>query len=57
MRTLLTTTRDTILHPLPDMALRLSSPDMRQQMARLLREKRYDVVQVEGIEMAPYVRT
>jgi sugar transferase (PEP-CTERM/EpsH1 system associated) len=46
--------RDTLLNPLPDMALRLDSPAMHGRMAALLQENRYDVVQVEGIEMAPY---
>ncbi len=55
VRTLVRRARDTMLNPLPDLALRLSNPVMRQHMAQLLREKRYDVVQVEGVEMAPYV--
>ena len=55
VRTLTRRARDTALNPLPDLALRLSSPIMGQHMARLLREKPYDVVQVEGVEMAPYV--
>jgi len=55
VRTLARRARDTVLNPLPDLALRLSSPTMGQHMAGLLREKRYDVVQVEGVEMAPYV--
>ncbi len=46
--------RDTLLNPLPDMALRLASGAMHGQLARLLHEARYDVVQIEGIEMAPY---
>lgn len=48
--------RDTLLSPLPDMALRLESPLMRGQVARLLDGSApgYDVIQVEGIEMAPY---
>ncbi len=47
---------DTLTRPLPDMALRLASPEMRGQMLRLLREApaAYDVIQIEGIEMAPY---
>lgn len=53
-RSLAQRARDTVLNPLPDLALRLSSPTMRQHMARLLHENRYDVVQVEGVEMAPY---
>jgi polysaccharide biosynthesis protein PslH len=55
VRTLRRRARDTVLHRLPDLALRLSSPIMHEHMARLLREKPYDVVQVEGVEMAPYV--
>jgi glycosyltransferase involved in cell wall biosynthesis len=54
MRTLVQRGRDTLFSPLPDMALRLASPALHQQMARMLRERSYDVVQVEGIEMAPY---
>ncbi len=45
---------DTLLNPLPDMALRLASPAMHAHLTRLLRENHYDVLQVEGIEMAPY---
>ncbi len=48
--------RDTLLARLPDMALRLDSLAMHRHMGRLLRDSRYDVVQVEGIEMAPYAR-
>jgi glycosyltransferase involved in cell wall biosynthesis len=51
----MTRARDTFLSPLPDMALRLESADMRQQLRRLLVENAYDVVQVEGIEMGPYL--
>lgn len=51
--------RDTLLSPLPDMALRLESAPMRQQITRLLNEQpaAYDVIQIEGIEMAPYALT
>jgi len=45
---------DTLFNSLPDMALRLESPTMHRRMAALLAETSYDVVQVEGIEMAPY---
>ncbi len=48
--------RDTLFAPLPDMALRLDSLAMHQHMARLLAGSRYDVIQVEGIEMAPYAQ-
>ncbi len=55
VRTLSRRARDTVLNPLPDLALRLSNPAMHAHMAELLRTKRYDVIQVEGVEMAPYV--
>ncbi len=54
VRTLARRMRDTLLSPLPDMALRLAAPVLHAHLARLLNENRYDVVQVEGIEMAPY---
>jgi polysaccharide biosynthesis protein PslH len=50
--------RDTFLSPLPDMALRLASPVMREQLDRLLNEPgagEYDIIQIEGIEMAGYM--
>lgn len=43
---------ETFFHPLPDMARRLHSPALSQKFAALLREQQYDVVQIEGIEMA-----
>ena len=46
---------DTLVNPLPDMALRLGCSEMHRRMATLLAEERYDILQVEGIEMAPYV--
>jgi len=39
---------------LPDMALRLYSPAFRARLEAWLRETPYDVVEVEGIEMARY---
>jgi sugar transferase (PEP-CTERM/EpsH1 system associated) len=48
---------DTLLNARPDMALRLESPAMRASLRRLLAQHDYDVVQVEGIEMAPYAAT
>lgn len=53
-RSLARRARDTLFNPLPDMALRLESAAMHDRFAHLLQETRYDVVQVEGIEMAPY---
>lgn len=40
--------------PLPDMALRLPSERFRAKLAVILGRQRFDVVQVEGIEMAQY---
>jgi polysaccharide biosynthesis protein PslH len=53
-RTLTARARDMFTTPLPDMALRLASPALHAGMARLLAENEYDVVQIEGIEMARY---
>ncbi len=50
--------RDTFLSPLPDMALRLASPIMHEHLDRLLAGQdggEYDVIQIEGIEMAGYM--
>jgi sugar transferase (PEP-CTERM/EpsH1 system associated) len=48
--------RDTILRAAPDMALRLLSYEMDARLGELLRSAGpYDVLQVEGIEMAPYM--
>ena len=44
----------TLLSSWPDMALRLWSPHFAGRLATLLRATRYDVVQIEGIEMARY---
>jgi sugar transferase (PEP-CTERM/EpsH1 system associated) len=40
--------------PLPDMALRLPSTEYQARLADLLNREEFDVVQVEGIEMAQY---
>jgi glycosyltransferase involved in cell wall biosynthesis len=42
---------------LPDMAHRLWSDAFASALAELLSVRHYDVVQIEGIEMAPYART
>ncbi len=49
--------RDTLLSRLPDMALRLYTPQMVDRIKALVRRAQppYDVIQVEGIEMAPYM--
>jgi polysaccharide biosynthesis protein PslH len=53
-RTLTRRALDTVLRTAPDMALRLETPVMHARLADLLRSNSYDVLQVEGIEMAPY---
>ncbi len=57
MRTLADRARDTLLSRLPDMALRLYTPQMLDSLQTLVlrTQPRYDVIQVEGIEMAPYM--
>jgi len=50
--------RDTFLSPLPDMALRLASSVMHEHLDHLLAGPdagEYDVIQIEGIEMAGYL--
>jgi glycosyltransferase involved in cell wall biosynthesis len=42
---------------LPDMAHRLYSPDFEVKLRQLLAEKQFDIVQVEGIELARYIST
>ena len=42
------------LSPLPDMALRLPSAEFSAKLAATLRRVPFDVVQIEGIEMAPH---
>jgi sugar transferase (PEP-CTERM/EpsH1 system associated) len=50
LRQMLTTRR-------PDMAWRLWSPAFRDRLAMRLAEARFDVVQIEAIELAPYLPT
>lgn len=49
--------RDTLLSPAPDMALRLHSAELHAALLNMVNQVKipYDVVQVEGIEMAPYM--
>jgi glycosyltransferase involved in cell wall biosynthesis len=44
-----------VTSPLPDMAHRLASLDLRAALLRVLAADRFDVVQFEGIEMIPYL--
>lgn len=41
----------------PDMALRLASSTFDQRLREWLAESSFDVVQIEGIELAPYLET
>jgi len=43
------------LSPLPDMALRLPSAEFKTMLAAALQRVPFDVVQIEGIEMGPYL--
>ncbi len=56
VRTLRRRAWDTLTTALPDMALRLDAPAMHLRLSALLTADGtgYDVIQVEGIEMAPY---
>ena len=42
------------LSPLPDMALRLPSAEFKTKLRACLERERFDVVQIEGIEMAQF---
>ncbi len=46
--------RDMIATPLPDMARRLWSPQAARKLAETARALSPDILQIEGIEMAPY---
>lgn len=43
-----------LLGPQPDLAGRLPSAELARRLAELLREEAFDVVQLEGLEVAPY---
>lgn len=53
-RSLLSRAVKTLASPAPDMGLRLASRTFQARLGMLLERYRYDVVQIEGIEMAPY---
>ncbi len=46
----------TFASPLPDMALRLASRAMRDKLSSLVRDEAFDIIQIEGIEMAEFWR-
>lgn len=54
VRSLSDRVRDLVGTPLPDMARRLWSPAAANALASLTRDLRPDILQIEGIEMAPY---
>jgi glycosyltransferase involved in cell wall biosynthesis len=45
----------TLLSPHPDLACRLWSPDFAHALSTLLRESHFDVLHIEGLEMASYL--
>ncbi len=53
-RSLARRARTTLTSPLPDMALRNTSPAYAEALSRLLASECFDVVQAESIEMAGY---
>lgn len=55
-RGMLARAADLPLSNLPDLALRLWSPAFLRRLLRLHAEERYDVVQVEGLELSTYGR-
>ncbi len=55
VRTLSRRLRDLLLTRQPDMALRLASPLFRQRLAAWLQRESFDIVHIEGIELAPYL--
>lgn len=46
---------DLVFNQLPDLALRLESPIYAEALSEALSAQRYDVVQIEGLEMIPYL--
>ena len=53
-RTLSRRMLDALLTGKPDMGLRLAQDDAHVLLQRMLAVESYDLVQVEGLEMAPY---
>jgi glycosyltransferase involved in cell wall biosynthesis len=54
-RSLARRARTTLMSRLPDMALRNASPEYERALDALLGAERFEVVQAESIEMAPYL--
>lgn len=47
--------RDSIFSRLPDLAKRLASPEFEAALDKMLDAEKFDVIQCEGLEMAPFV--
>lgn len=47
--------RDSLFSPLPDLAKRLASPEFEAALDKMLEAEKFDVIQCEGLEMAPFV--
>jgi polysaccharide biosynthesis protein PslH len=47
----------TLVSSMPDLARRLWSPDLDRALAALLERQPFDVIQIEGLEMTPYMPT
>jgi sugar transferase (PEP-CTERM/EpsH1 system associated) len=56
IRSTATRLADLFTSPLPDMALRLEAPAMHQLVQSWLDDTTYDIIQIEGIELAQYAR-
>ena len=41
----------------PDIADRLASDEFHNRLRQIIRKERFDAIQVEGLELAPYIRT
>jgi sugar transferase (PEP-CTERM/EpsH1 system associated) len=55
-RSKITRLRTLLLNPLPDLALRLGSAEFRAKLNQLVSETKFEVVQCEALELAPFVR-
>lgn len=56
-RSTVTRLRQMLFTRRPDMSWRLWSPIFNERLAHRLRDEAFDVVEIEGIEMAPYLST
>jgi sugar transferase (PEP-CTERM/EpsH1 system associated) len=54
-RSKLSRLRDSLFSPLPDLAKRLASPLYDAALVKILKSQAFNVIQCEGLEMAPFV--